>query len=216
MNISNQQMPSKETQQPHDRLNYSRAVFMSILILLLGLTISLVGYKTYIKSREVTTKKVVMKQEIVRRSSILGIILKATTAKAIDVNTGKIIRATRIFSLNDKTIYLALGLNNAKMGTYIDYIRYLNGRYVDHGNVKIVKDATNNITFSWTNIKSLGSVNDGKWKIATYTNGILEKRVSYVVKKDQVSKVYQDEPILSSDLDFQLTHTIALLHQTNP
>lgn len=192
---------------------FFRSKFGIVFILLVIVTFGLIGYRTYQqnKAQKQIAKKTVVKQVLVRRSKIPNIITRVTTAKAIDVKTGKVITAARIFSFSDKTIYLALDLNNAKSGTHIDYIRYLNGRYVDHGNIKIVKDLTNNINFSWTNTRSLGSVTDGKWKIATYTNGILEKRVNYLVQKNQVSYVYPDESISLSDADYQLNKTIAKL-----
>lgn len=188
--------------------------FFLALILLILVTGALIGYKTYrliTLSQQQQQTKVVMQQQLVRRSKISGVIVRATTAKAIDVKTGKVIQAARIFSINDKTIYLTLDLNSAKIGTNIDYIRYLNGRYVDHGNVKTTTDGANNISFSWTNSKPLGSITDGKWKIATYTNGILEKRVTYLVKKNQITQIYPDNPVYSSDHDYHLGNSLAFL-----
>lgn len=186
-------------------INKQKGMAVPIIILLVVIVAGLVGYKTYqqFKSSQQSEKKTVVKQVVVRRSKIPNVIVTATTAKAIDVKTGKVITAARIFSLNDKTVYLALDLDSAKSGTNIDYIRYLNGRYVDHGNAKLTKDAIDNIDFSWTNNRSLGSVVEGKWKVATYTNGILEKRVSYVVQKNQVSQVEIEDPSLA-DADYKL------------
>lgn len=192
--------------------------FSSIIILLLVITAGLIGFRTYqqfIAHQNENPKKTVVKQALVRRSKIPNIITSATTAKAIDVKTGKVITAAKVFSLEDKTVYLALDLDKAKSGTFIDYIRYLNGRYVDHGNAKIIKDATENISFSWTNTKSLGSITEGNWKIATYSNGILEKRVNYVVKKDQVTYMFPDEDIFPFGPDYQLGNTLALISQAN-
>ena len=192
--------------------------FTIVLVVLVIFTAGLLGYKNYqqYNAQKMAIKKTVTKQQVlVRRSKIPNVIVNATTAKAIDVKTGKVIQAARVFSLNDRIIYLALDLDNAKLNTYIDYVRYLNGRYVDHGNVKIAKDATSNITFNWTNVRPLGSVGDGKWKIATYTNGVLEKRVTYVVSKNQVSYVYPEELLTSSDPQHELNRTLALLNQSN-
>jgi len=188
-----------------------KGIALPIIILLIALVGGLIGYKTYqqIQSQKQAEKKTVVKQALVRRSKIPNVIVTATTAKAIDVKTGKVITAARVFSLDDKTVYLALDLDSAKIGTSIDYIRYLNGRYVDHGNSKLSQDLISNISFSWTNSRSLGSLTEGKWKIATYTNGILEKRVSYVVQKDKISQVQVEEPILA-DSDLKLINALAL------
>lgn len=177
--------------------------YAAIFIVLLLAGVGLIGYKTYQETQNKLAKKTVVKQVIVRRSKIPNIIVKATTAKAIDVKTGKVITASRVFSLADKTVYLALDLDSPKIGTSIDYIRYLNGRYVDHGNVKIARAGTKNLNFNWTNTKPLGSVGDGKWKIATYSNGILEKRVTYTVTKGQVRDVHE-ELVLATDLNYKL------------
>lgn len=192
-------------------LKKQKGIALPIIILLVVLVGGLIGYKTYqqIQSQKQAEKKTVVKQVIVRRSKIPNVIVQATTAKAIDVKTGKVITAARVFSTVDKTVYLALDLDKPKSGTNIDYIRYLNGRYVDHGNSKLTKDLVENISFSWTNSRSLGSVIEGKWKIATYTNGILEKRVSYVVQKDKISQIQVEEPVLA-DSDFKLNNALAL------
>ncbi len=191
-------------------MNKQKGIALPIIILLITIVGGLVAYKTYqqIKPNQQPAQKTVVKQVVVRRSKIPNVIVTATTAKAIDVKTGKVITAARVFTLNDKTVYLALDLDSAKSGTNIDYIRYLNGRYVDHGNAKLSKDATDNINFSWTNNRSLGSILDGKWKIATYTNGVLEKRVSYVVQKNEVSQVWVEEPSLA-DSDYKLSKTLS-------
>lgn len=199
------------------QIDKQKGLFLLGLALLLVATVCLVGYRAYIRSHaenNLPKTKVVVKQVVYRRSIAVGTIVKATTAKTIDVATGKVIKAARIFSFNDKTVYLALDLNNAAAGTNIDYIRYLNGRYVDHGNVKIFKSATKNLNFSWTNIRSLGSVGDGKWKISTYTNGILEKRVTYLVQKSLAIIVYPDEQISLTDKDYRLKGTLAFLTKT--
>ncbi len=212
---------SQKTVNKHSARNSKtpNQIFWLAFILFGAIVVGIIGYRWYQQaypSKQTVTKKTVIKQVLVRRSKILGVITRATTARVIDVKTGKVIQAARIFSLNDRTIYLALDLASAAPGTFIDYIRYLNGRYVDHGNVKITRDATNNITFNWTNLKSLGSIGDGKWKIATYTNGILEKRVSYLVQKSAVSYVYPEENIAPSDSDYNLSQTFAALPHNLP
>ena len=191
------------------QLGFALPLVILVIVIILG---GLLGFKTYLqyKENQQTEKKTVVKQVVVRRSKIPNVIAQATTAKAIDVKTGKVITAARIFTPNDKTVYLALNLDSAKSGTNIDYIRYLNGRYVDHGNSKLTKDLVENISFSWTNTKPLGSITEGKWKIATYTNGILEKRVNYEVQKNQITQINIEEPNLT-DPDYKLDRSLVAL-----
>ncbi len=166
-----------------------------VLLLLVVATGGFIGYRGYQQwQQQQAKKKPVVKQVIIRRSKSPNVITQATTAKAIDVNTGKVITAARVFSTNDKTVYLALDLDNPKIGTRIDYIRYLFGRYVDHGSVKVDKSRTSNLAFSWVVTRPLGSRPDGEYKVATYTNGILEKRVTYVIEKSKLSFVSVENP----------------------
>ena len=106
-------------------------IFAIVLLILIAIVASLIVYKQMRKPQVKTIT--VKKQVIVRRSKDLGLITRGLTGKAVDVNTGKIVKAARIFSLDDKTVYLQLDLQNAPKGTVIDYIRYKNGKYVDHG-----------------------------------------------------------------------------------
>ncbi len=179
-----------------------------VLLILITLTVGAIGYRSYWQWRKAqlarATKNIV-KDVLVRRSKIPNIITQATTAKVIDVKTGKVITAARVFTLNDKTVYLSLDLDSPTIGTRIDYIRYLSGRYVDHAGVKIVKPNTSLLNFSWAIIRSLGSLNEGGYKVATYTNGILEKRITYVIEKNKVASVSVDDTISSSDPDYRLS-----------
>jgi hypothetical protein len=168
-------------------------------------------YKNINQLNAPKTKTVmVTKQIVVKRSKDLGLIYRALTGKAIDVNTGKIVTAARLFSLNDKNIYLELDLNTPPKGTVIDYIRYKNGKYVDHGEVTITTGTTKNLLFNWSISNLLANLTEGKWKVATYTNGVLAKRVLYEVKNNRVSRVYEDSSISSNDSDYSLSKSFAL------
>lgn len=170
------------------------APILMILLLLVLATGGFVAYRGYGQwQQQQNKKKPVVKQMLIRRSRNPNVITQATTAKAIDINTGKVITAARVFSTNDKTVYLSLDLDNPKIGTRIDYIRYLFGRYVDHGSVKVDKLQTSNLAFSWVVTRPLGSRPDGQYSVATYSNGILEKRVTYVIEKSKLSFVKVDD-----------------------
>lgn len=160
-----------------------------ILILLVVVTIGFFGWKAYqqLRNQKQNSQKVIKKQVLVRRSKIPNVITQATTAKAVDAKTGKVITPASVFFPNDKTIYLALGLNKPKVGTRIDYLRYFNGRYVDHGSVKIAQPNTSHLAFDWSVTHGLGNRPDGQYKVATYTNGVLEKRILYTVEKNKLS-----------------------------
>lgn len=195
--------------------------FLIAFILVLLLTAIALGSRTWryllsftpLAQNQPQKVQTTVKQEIlVRRSQIPNIIYKATTAKIIDVKTGKVIKASNLFTLQDKTVYLVLDLASPKIGTHIDYIRYLNGRYVDHGEVQIDKPNTNNLTFKWGITKPVGSFPDGKYKIATYTDGILEKRVNYTVSKGNLGSVNIEDNISPNDPEYYLAKTTTNLN----
>ncbi len=177
-------------------------ILFILLVLLLG---GLLAYKQFHPGKPQVRTITVNKQVLQKRSMDLGIIQRGLTGKAIDVNTGKIIKAARVFSPNDTTVYLELDFYSAPKGTVIDYIRYKNGRYVDHGEVTLIKANTKNILFNWIINNLLSNSHDGNWRVATYTNGVLSKRISYVVTKNQVSYVYPETPVRSTDTDYLLS-----------
>lgn len=180
--------------------------FLLVLILLAVVITSLVLFKN--QGQHGVNTITIKKQVLLRRSKDLGFIQRGLTGKAIDVNTGKIVLAARVFSLNDSTVYLELDLQQPPAGTLIDYIRYKNGRYVDNGEISVANAGTKNMLFKWQINKALSSLSNGNWKVATYTNGILAKRVLYVVNNNQVSYVNSSDKISPTDSDYKLTDSL--------
>ncbi len=111
-----------------------------------------------------------------------GLILEAKTTKTLDPKTGKAGDVVSTFSTKDPVIYLTLDLKSPKKGTKFEYVRYLKGKYVDHGSMQLTKEGVDNSSFSWelknANVKRLA----GNYKIKLYTNGNFEKEVSYQVR----------------------------------
>lgn len=196
--------------EQHESLSFGSLKIVAILFIFLVLvTAGLLFYKSRIVSKPQIKTIVVNKQFLQKRSKDLGIIVRGLTGKAIDVNTGKIVKAARIFSPNDKTVYLQLDLNNAPKGTVIDVIRYKDGRYVSHDEITIPQANTKNVLFKWTITLLLGNTREGKWKAATYNQGVLAKRILYEVHNNVISYVYPDEQVKQSDSDYKLTYVLA-------
>ncbi len=185
------------------------------LLILAAVVVGLVVYQQFLKPKARVKTVIMNKQVLVKRSKSPGIIQRGLTGKAIDVNTGKIVTAARVFSGDDKTVYLELDLQSPPKGTVIDYIRYKDGKYVDHGEVTLEKTDTQNVLFNWTINKLLASAREGNWKVATYTNGILEKRIAYSIEKSKVTSVYPEETISANDSDYRLSKVLATLPQGN-
>ncbi len=187
-------------------------LFLFFMFVILG-ALSLKLYKPSQK-QPLTIQKTIMKQTLVKRSIDLGIINRGLTGKAVDVNTGKIIAAARIFAPTDKTVYLELDFNSAPKGTVIDYIRYKKGRYVDHGEITLPKDNTKSTLFNWTINSLFVNTREGQWRVATYANGILAKRIVYEIKNNKLSYVYPDKPVRPTDPDYRLSNALALQSKT--
>ena len=181
-----------------------------ILIALGVLVLGLVAYQQFLKAKPKAKTVIIQKETLQKRSKTPGVIERGLTGKAVDVNTGKIVTAARVFSSDDNTVYLQLDLNAPVKGTLIDYIRYKDGRYVDHGEVTVVRTDTKNLLFNWTINKLLAEAREGNWKIATYTNGILEKRISYSIQKSKVTSMVPED-VNPSDPDYRLHTVIASL-----
>jgi len=187
--------------------------FAIALVLLIAVVVGLAVYKQVNKPQVKTVT--VKKQVVVRRSKDLGLIARGLTGKAVDINTGKIVKAARIFSLDDKAVYLQLDLQNAPKGTVIDYIRYKNGRYVDHGELSLAKNDIKSVLFNWSISNLLANLTEGKWKIATYSNGILAKRILYEVSGNKVSYVYPENPVNPGDSDYSLQSALIVASKNN-
>ena len=114
------------------------------------------------------------------RSKAPGFITNVLTASSLDTQ-GKAVAPATTFAKTDKNIYLVLTLNKPKIGTKIEYIRYLNGKYLDSGTNKVLKPNVTNTSFIWS-LKKSGAIHlMGTYKVKVYTNGIFEREVSYTV-----------------------------------
>lgn len=179
-------------------------VFVMFLIVIGGL----ISYQRSKNVKPPVRTMVVNRQYLQKRSRVLGIITRGLTGNSIDVNTGKIVKAARIFTPTDKKVYLELDLNNAPIGTIIDVIRYRGGRYVNHEELVLSKSTIQNVLFAWI-ISSLNTTTyNGNWKAATYENGILSKRVSYMITNSKLSSASEDK-VESNDPDFKLSRVLA-------
>ncbi len=115
------------------------------------------------------------------RSKAPGVITNVLTASSLDAQ-GKAMVSATTFAKTDKNIYLVLTLNNPKLGTKIEYIRYLNGKYLDSGANKLLKAGVTNTSFVWSLKKPEAMHLVGTYKVKVYTNGVFEKEIPYTVQ----------------------------------
>lgn len=115
------------------------------------------------------------------RSKTPGVVLGLLTAASLDTK-GNPVAPSTVFAATDKSIYLSASLASPKVGTKIEYIRYLNGKYLDNGTLKVTKPSVTHVSFLW-NLKKAGAKRSvGSYRVKVYTNGIFEKETSYFVK----------------------------------
>ncbi len=98
-------------------------IVIIVLVLLGSLVVGLIAYQQFFKPKPKVKTVTVQKEVLQKRSKTPGIIERGLTGKAVDVNTGKIVTAARVFSSTDNTVYLELDLNTPPLGTLLDYIR---------------------------------------------------------------------------------------------
>lgn len=103
-------------------------------------------------------------------------------AKSINEKTGDPIDITSEFAENDKDIILVVALSGCKIGTRIEYVRYLNNKFLDHGSIKLRKAQSETVSFIWSLRKKNSSHLKGNYRIKTYLNGKFGKDIFYTVK----------------------------------
>ena len=150
---------------------------IAVLLLIGGLFAVLQKSKT---TSSPTQQPTLSPKPTLPRSKAPGVITNIMTASALDAQ-GKTVAPVTAFAKTDKNIYLVLTINKPKIGTKIEYIRYLNGKYLDSGTNKILKSNVTNTSFIWSLIKPGTMHLVGTYKVKVYTNGIFEKEISYTV-----------------------------------
>lgn len=156
---------------------------IAVLFLIGGLFVVLQKSKTTsLPTRQpVTQQPTISPTPTVPRSKAPRILNNILTASALDTQ-GKAVAPATTFAKTEKNIYLVLTLNKPKIGTKVEYIRYLKGKYLDNGTNKILKANVTNTSFIWS-LKKPGAMHlVGTYKVKVYINGIFEKETFYKVQ----------------------------------
>lgn len=183
--------PERATQSPIAEPHYpqqSKTIWyigggIAVLILVAGLFTLVQKLKTTPSSvkRPVMQRPTLTLKPVLLRSKAPGVITNVLTASSLDAQ-GKALAPASTFAQADKNIYLSLTLDKPKVGSKIEYIRYLNGKYLDSGADKILKPNVMYTSFIWS-LKKPGAMHlVGAYKVKVYTNGIFEKETFYTVQ----------------------------------
>lgn len=173
------EIPQPQPQQPSRMLGHIAGGIVG-LILVAGLFVVLQKSKKASVPTQPPVQTLSPKPTL-PRSKAPGIITNVVTASSLDAQ-GKAATLTTAFAKTDKDIYLVLTLDKPKLGTKIEYIRYLNEKYLDKGANKILNPNVSNTSFVWS-LKKPGAMHlVGTYKVKVYTNGLFEKETSYTVQ----------------------------------
>ncbi len=118
---------------------------------------------------------------VVARSKPPGIIAAAYLAKSIDPSTGKAKETTDVFSPEDNDLYLVITFHTVVPGTRVEYVRYRNNKFLDHGSIELTIARATYGSINWSSHPPLGNRPKGTYLIKIYTNGRLEKTAAYTV-----------------------------------
>ncbi len=185
----NQQLPTEQMpmQSPEPVKRSSKTMWYVLVVIVLVV----LGGAGYLFMKKSHTNTAMMQQTSVMqhstmqpkptlpRSKPLGLITNVVTASFLDAQ-GNAVSPSSSFSTT-KTIYLVVSLNNAKVGTKVEYVRYLNDKYLDNNALKVSKPNTANVSFIWSS-KSGTTRLTGAYKVKVYANGLFEKETVYVVQ----------------------------------
>ncbi len=109
-----------------------------------------------------------------------GVIQSEKFSTSVGTN-GAAVSPTTIFTTTDKKIYVVLLLKNAKTTNRLEYVRYLNNKFVDNGSIPLNKDGAHYASFAFT-AKTGKSHPKGTYRVKVYTNGIYEMAANYTVQ----------------------------------
>lgn len=163
-------------QKPAASRKSSPPILAIVVLVLIGGIVYL-GYKSLVANPRYTLQK----QATSPRSKTPGVIDRLVAAKGIDPKTGEAVGVSTTFSKTDPSLYVVMTLKNPKVGTKFEFVRYLNGKFLDNGSLTMKKATTNNVSFNW-DLKKPGAIHlVGNYRVKVYTNGVFEKEVTYKV-----------------------------------
>ncbi len=172
--------------------------FASIVVILAALVASVLGYLGYnklVKPKSISPPsqiqrnyKPVPKNSLPKpkpvsvkiRSKKPGVVQSLVVANAID-KTGRPLSYSTVYKSSVPSLGLVVKLNSTKPGTHVDYVRYINGRVLDHRHVTTVTPNLKYLVFSWP-LKGVSVARPkGDYVVKTYINGIFDASTSYKV-----------------------------------
>jgi hypothetical protein len=151
---------------------------------LIGLVLGISGTVAYnsFKVQPVSTVVPTSTTTVPSTSTTKAQIKEAVAATSIDKD-GKGINPSDSFNAKtDKSIYVIGTLEGVSKGSKIEYVRYLNGKYLDSKIATIAKDNLSYYSFVWTSKTTKNEHPVGVYTVKLYLNGNVNEAITYIIK----------------------------------
>jgi flagellar basal body-associated protein FliL len=152
-----------------------------VLLVILAVVVAGVGFFAYQRVHNANTAKSTVDLPSAAKSAKSPRVIQTEKFSTSVGANGAVINSTSTFAPTDKKIYTVLSLKNAKVGQRLEYVRYLNNKFVDNGSVAVSKDGAQYAGFGFT-LKPGKAHPKGIYRVKVYTDGSYETAANYTVK----------------------------------
>lgn len=157
----------------------SKEAILALVALLAGLALGAGGVFAYNALNPAPTPQPIIKTV---QSTDKAEITDAVVATSVDKD-GKAVNPTDVFnSKKDTSIYVVGSLKDVPKGAKVEYVRYLNGKYLDSKVGTISKDGERYFSFVWTTKTAANAHPEGIYTVKLYLNGDVNEAVTYAVQ----------------------------------
>jgi hypothetical protein len=153
-----------------------KPILFGVVGLLLGALLG-VGGSVLLKLNQPTSTSAPKKATVIKKPQITG----AVVSSSIDKD-GKAVNPTDVFSKKEKSIYAVASLKDVSKGTKMEFVRYLNGKYLDSKIGTVDKDNLKYYSFVWNTKDNTKEHLGGVYSVKLYINGNANESVNYIVK----------------------------------
>ncbi len=168
-----------------NEMRHKKGFVQIFFILVAGLVIGAMGVIVWSRLTGGQVPFSAKKGKVVRisklRSKAPGVISAVISARDVSAQTGEPKVLSSKFSKKEGEIFVVMKLQEVKPGTKLEYVRYLNNKYLDHKSIEITRANAGYANFSWKLKDPPGIRATGEYFVKVYTNGKLEKTITYSV-----------------------------------
>ena len=168
----------KKTEKKKFSLRVSDVLLAFFAIIILGF-----GFFFYLaggSQNKQSSNSAVKRGHVMSRTKKPGIVKDVVMTTDVNPNNGKPFNNKAVFSKSN-TVYADIRLNNASKGMHIEYVRYYNGKYLDHGSIQLSQNNSDYANFNWQRTNKKATDAKGTYLLKIYANGRLETTTHYSI-----------------------------------